>query len=167
MEKNSWTDPELNNSLRNILKLLYKTYMGTSKDLNYIREDIEKHIFNILPPDKIFKYWQKNGVLLLNTVLTISETKAADHSKFWTPFTQELLEFISEKNKNITYFLWGKDVQAFEKNIKSGEIIKHNHPSVWGNPENEKDFLNSSSFEKTKGIINWLGCETERKTTLF
>ncbi len=167
MEKNSWTDPELNNSLRNILKLLYKTYMGTSKDLNYIREDIEKHIFNILPPDKIFKYWQKNGVLLLNTVLTIAETKAADHSKFWTPFTQELLEFISEKNKNITYFLWGKDVQAFEKNIKSGEIIKHNHPSVWGNPENEKDFLNSSSFEKTKGIINWLGCETERKTTLF
>ena len=58
-------------------------------------------------------------------------------------------------------------MQAFEKNIKSGEIIKHNHPSVWGNPENEKDFLNSSSFEKTKGIINWLGCETERKTTLF
>ena len=167
MEKNSWTDSELNNSLRNILKLLYKTYMGTSKDLNYIREDIEKKTFNILPPDKLFKYWQKNGVLLLNTVLTISETKAAEHARFWIPFTQELLEFISEKNKNIVYFLWGKDAQVFEKNIKNGEIIKHNHPSVWGNPENENDFLNSRSFEKTKGVINWLGCETERKTTLF
>ena len=141
--------------------------MGTFKDLNHIREDVEKQKFSILPPDKLFKYWQENGVLLLNTVFTISEMKAADHSKFWMPFTQELLEFISEKNKNIIYFLWGKDVQIFEKNIKNGEIQKYNHPSVWGNPENEKDFLNSSSFEKTKGIINWLGCEMERKTTLF
>ena len=167
MERTAWSDPELSNSLRNILKLLYKTYMGTSKDLNYIKEDIEKRNFNILTPDKLFKYWQKNGVLLLNTVLTISETKTADHTKFWIPFTQELMEFISEKNKNIVYFLWGKDVQTFEKNIKNGEIIKHNHPSVWGNPENEKDFLNSRSFEKTKGMINWLGYEAEQKTTLF
>ncbi|MCP1222861.1 uracil-DNA glycosylase [Sebaldella sp. S0638] len=167
MEKNSWMDPEVNNTLRNILKLLYKTYMGTSKDLNFIREDIEKRNFNILPPDRLFKYWEKNGVLLLNTALTISETKAADHSKFWIPFTQELMEFISERNKNIVYFLWGKDVQIFEKSIKSGEIIKNNHPSAWGNPENENDFVNSKSFEKTKGLVNWLGHEDQRKTTLF
>ena len=167
MEKSSWTDPEVSNTLRNILKLLYKTYMGTSKDLNYIREDIEKKNFNILPPDRLFKYWEKNGVMLLNIVMTISETKAADHSKFWIPFTQELMEFISERNKNIVYFLWGKDVHILEKNIKSGEIIKHNHPSVWGNPENEKDFMNSKSFEKTKGIINWLGHEDQSKSTLF
>ena len=141
--------------------------MGTSKDLNHIREDVEKNRFNILSPDKLFKYWQKNGVLLLNTILTISETKTADHGKFWIPFTQELLEFISEKKMDITYFLWGKDMHLFEKNIKNGEILKYNHPSVWGNPENEKDFLNSKSFEKTKGIINWLGCDDWRKSTLF
>ena len=141
--------------------------MGTSKDLNFIREDIEKRNFKILPPDRLFKYWEKNGVLLLNTALTISETKAADHSKFWIPFTQELMEFISERNKNIVYFLWGKDIQIFEKSIKSGEIIKNNHPSAWGNPENENDFVNSKSFEKTKGLVNWLGHEDQRKTTLF
>ena len=67
----------------------------------------------------------------------------------------------------MVYFLWGKDVQIYEKNIKSGVIIKQNHPSNGGNLSNENDFLNCRSFEKTKGLVNWSGSEQKRKTTLF
>lgn len=167
MEKKSWADPEINSTLKNMLKLIYKTYMGTLKDISFIREDIESRKFQILPPNKLFKYWKESGVLLLNTIFTVSEVRSNEHIKFWTPFTQELLEFISEKNKEIIYFLWGKDTQVFEKNIISGEKILHNHPASSGNNEKEKDFLNSDSFEKTRNIINWTGYEAENNNTLF
>ena len=49
-------------------------------------------------------------------------------------------------------------------NILSGDIIKHNHPSTSGNIENERDFLNGSSFKNTINIINWTGYEEKVKT---
>lgn len=48
-------DPEVNTSLKNMLKLIYKTYMGTIKDINEIRNEIESNKFVILQPDKIFE----------------------------------------------------------------------------------------------------------------
>ena len=167
MKKNSWNDSELSVSLKNILKMIYKAYMGTMKELNHIKNDIENGNFKILPPNKIFEYWQEKGVLFLNTSLTAVENKNGEHQKFWNSFTEDLLEYISSKNEDMVYFLWGKDVQIFEKNIKSGVIIKQNHPSNGGNLSNENDFLNGESFDKTKNIINWTGYEEENKKKLF
>ena len=159
VNKSSWDDPEINTSLKNIVKLIYKTYTGKSEDINKIREEIENKKFLILPPNKLIKSWKEQGVLLVSAALTTIVGKAGEHHKFWDPFTRDLLEYISAKNPNIVYFLWGKDAEIFEKNILSGEIIKHNHPAISGNLSNEKDFMNGKSFEKTKNIINWTGFE--------
>ena len=153
----SWVNHEINISLKNILKLLYKTYNGKMEDIEKIRKEISHNEFNILPPNELFKSWEKQGVLLLNSSLTAIEEKTGEHNKFWHPFTRDLIEYISTKNKNMVYLLWGKDAEQFEKNILNGEIIKSNHPAKGGHSEGEKDFLKGDFFEKTKDMINWLG----------
>ena len=153
----SWVNHEINISLKNILKLLYKTYNGKMEDIEKIRTEISHNEFNILPPNELFKSWEKQGVLLLNSSLTAIEEKTGEHNKFWHPFTRDLMEYISAKNENIVYLLWGKDAEQFEKNILNGEIIKSNHPAKGGHSEGEKDFLKGDFFEKTKDMINWLG----------
>ena len=153
----SWVNHEINISLKNILKLLYKTYNGKMEDIEKIRKEISHNEFNILPPNELFKSWEKQGVLLLNSSLTAIEEKTGEHNKFWHPFTRDLMEYISAKNENIVYLLWGKDAEQFEKNILNGEIIKSNHPAKGGHSEGEKDFLKGDFFEKTKDMINWLG----------
>ena len=157
VKNTSWVNHEINISLKNILKLLYKTYTGKMEDIEKIRKEICHNEFNILPPNELFKSWEKQGVLLLNSSLTAIAEKAGEHNKFWYPFTRDLMEYISAKNENIVYFLLGKDAEQFEKNILNGEIIKSNHPAKGGHSEGEKDFLKGDFFEKTKDIINWLG----------
>ena len=157
VKNTSWVNHEINISLKNILKLLYKTYTGKMEDIEKIRKEICHNEFNILPPNELFKSWEKQGVLLLNSSLTTIAEKVGEHNKFWHPFTRDLMEYISAKNENIVYLLWGKDAEQFEKNILNGEVIKSNHPAKGGHSEGEKDFLKGDFFEKTKDTINWLG----------
>ena len=162
VKNTSWVNHEINISLKNILKLLYKTYTGKMEDIEKIRKEICHNEFNILPPNELFKSWEKQGVLLLNSSLTTIAEKVGEHNKFWHPFTRDLMEYISAKNENIVYLLWGKDAEQFEKNILNGEVIKSNHPAKGGHSEGEKDFLKGDFFEKTKDMINWLGIKEIR-----
>ena len=157
VNKNSWNDESINTSLKNILKLIYKTYTGEIKDINYIRKMIENNKFKMLAPNLLFESWMKQGVLLLNSSLTTLVGSAGMHHKFWTPIIRELIEYISSKNENITYLLWGNDAIVFEKNVLKGNIIKHNHPAIVGKLDNPNDFMNGKSFENTKDIVNWKG----------
>ncbi len=157
VQNTSWVNHEINISLKNILKLLYKTYNGKMEDIEKIRKEIGHNEFAILPPNELFKSWEKQGVLLLNSSLTTIAEKKGEHNGFWHPFTRELMDYISTKNENIVYFLLGKDAEQFEKNILNGEVIKSNHPAKGGHSEGEKDFLKGDFFEKTKDTINWLG----------
>ena len=116
--------------------------------------------FNILPPKILFKNWQAQGVLLLNSYLTVEasdgENTGTTHKEYWEDFSKELLKFISNKNKNIIYFLWGAHAQKYEKYISTGITYKCNHPAMaFG--KTEKDFLNFQGFEKTKNLIHWCG----------
>ncbi|VWL85336.1 uracil-DNA glycosylase [Oceanivirga miroungae] len=159
VRKKSWASVEINASLRNILKLIYYSYTNDRKEIREIRDEIDKGKFKILPPDKIFSSWEKQGVLLLNTGLTVELNNAGSHIYFWEKITKDLIKYISSKNKNITYLLWGKEAQNYEKEIQNGNIIKHNHPAICGKLDNANDFLNGESFIKTMNIINWLGEE--------
>lgn len=76
--------------------------------------------------------WAKQGVFLLNAVLTVRANEAASHSKIgWTNFTDEVIKKISDERKNIVFLLWGKFAQ--EKQVLIDEtkhtILKATHPS--------------------------------------
>ncbi|MBZ4683065.1 MAG: uracil-DNA glycosylase [Fusobacteriaceae bacterium] len=153
----SWQDKKVNTSLKNILKLIYKSYYGEILSIDDLRKKIEDREFNIEIPEKIFKNWQKQGVLLLNTAFTTKLNKAGSHIDIWEKFTINLLEYISKKNPQLIWFLWGGKAKKYEKYItNSKKIYYSNHPAICGQLDNPKDFLNSTCFLETKDIIKWI-----------
>ncbi|NLK62657.1 MAG: uracil-DNA glycosylase [Fusobacteria bacterium] len=153
----NWDHKEINSSLKNILKLLYYSYENKIKNIDYIRDDINQNKFLINKPDKLFKLWKESGVFLINSALTTILNKSGSHLQFWNEIIENLITYISTKNPNIIYFLWGKNAQNFEKQIKFGTIYKSNHPAICGNLSNKNDFMNSKCFFHTKDLINWRG----------
>lgn len=76
--------------------------------------------------------WASQGVLLLNTVLTVEEGKANSHEGLgWEALTDEAIHKLSLQRKNLVFVLWGKKAQKKEKMIDAEKhfIIKSPHPS--------------------------------------
>lgn len=75
-------------------------------------------------------YWAKQGVLLLNTVLTVEEGKPGSHFKLgWEEFTDLVIKKLGE-NEGVIFVLWGKHAEKKEKLIKHKSFIfKTPHPS--------------------------------------
>ncbi len=157
VEKDSWMDKGVNTSLKNMVKLIYKTYIGEIPAIDRLREEIKDKTFDILPPNELFKSWESQGVLLLNTALTVEIGNSGSHIKLWGNFTEKLMGFIEEKNNNLIFLLWGAKAGKYKRYIERSQIIEHNHPAICGNLKNPKDFLNGESFEKTRDIIDWTG----------
>lgn len=152
----NWDDKRINTSMKNILKLLYKTYFGSVESIDFIRNEIKNRTFDLLPPNELFFKWQDEGVLLLNSALTTKTGIPGAHIKYWKKFIIKLIKYIDDNNHNLTWLLWGGKAQFFEKYISKGSIIKHNHPAICGKMDNPKDFLNGNSFSDTMDKINWV-----------
>ena len=76
--------------------------------------------------------WFKQGVFLLNAVLTVEKNSPASHSKMgWEDFTDYIIETISEKNENVVFVLWGNYARGKKKLIDPSKhkIIESAHPS--------------------------------------
>ena len=100
-------------SLRNIYKELYD-------DLKVIRCDGD------------LSSWANQGVLLLNSVLTVRSGEPNSHAKQgWEEFTQNVIRNLSEQKQNVVFVLWGAHAQKLAKHIDSSKhlIIQASHPS--------------------------------------
>ena len=102
--------------------------------------------------------WAKQGVLLLNTVLTVREGKANSHKgKGWEIFTDQVIEKLSERIEPVVFILWGNSAISKEKLIKSQhEIIRSVHPSPLSA---NRGFFGSKPFSRTNTILRGLGRE--------
>lgn len=101
--------------------------------------------------------WAKQGVLLLNTVLTVREGQAYSHrGKGWEILTDKIIEKLNEREKPIVFILWGKPAQEKMKMIdKSRHIISTSaHPSPLSA---HRGFLGSKPFSKTNEALMALG----------
>lgn len=155
----SWNQKFRQVSLKNIVRLIYKNYNGIYeyskiKKFSQIQKEIETGNFTILPPDEIFKSWEKQGVLLLNTYLSVEPGVTGSHISIWQNFSEKLLRFISEENKNISWFLWGKMAEEKKQFIKYGKYYISRHPMMCSE-KYEDDFLKNDCFKDTMDIINW------------
>jgi len=128
-------DTKLPPSLRNIYKELYSD-MGITPP---IHGDLSK--------------WADNGVLLINSILTVRANQASSHKKKgWENFTDAVIKNISNKQNNCVFILWGNYAQQKKKLIDETKhlIIESVHPSplsAYGG------FFGSQPFSKTN---NWL-----------
>lgn len=75
--------------------------------------------------------WAKQGVLLLNTTLTVRRAQANSHSEIgWKIFTHEIIKKLSEREKPIVFLLWGSHAQSYAPEIqKQHLVLKAPHPS--------------------------------------
>jgi len=156
----SWQENFPQASLRNIVRLLYRTHKGIADyaeipTFQQIRREIGQGTWRILPPHQLFESWEWQGVLLLNTCFTV-KGKPGEHAAIWLTFTRELLQYISSQEPNLHWFLWGKHAQAFIPYIHSGVFHCSRHPMLCS-PQYDDDFLRSDCFSATKELINWLG----------
>lgn len=75
--------------------------------------------------------WAKQGVLLLNSALTVEKGKPGSHAKLWKGFMNNFLKTLSEKKSNIFYCFWGKVSENFSKNICKSDnfLLTCTHPA--------------------------------------
>lgn len=96
--------------------------------------------------------WAEQGVLMLNSVLTVEQKKPASHrKKGWEQFTDKVIETLNAEKENLVFILWGNDAK------KKAEIVDRNkhlvlesaHPS----PFSFKKFLGCKHFSKTNHYL--------------
>ena len=78
--------------------------------------------------------WAEQGVLLLNTVLTVREKQANSHRKYkWRLFTDAVVSALNEKREHIVFMLWGRIAQRKERFIRTDNgrhmVLKAVHPA--------------------------------------
>jgi uracil-DNA glycosylase len=97
--------------------------------------------------------WAKQGVFLLNAILTVRANEPASHSKIgWMDFTDAVIKKISEEKKGMVFLLWGKFAQ--EKQVLIDEtkhtVLKAAHPSPFSA---DKGFFGCKHFSKTNRFL--------------
>lgn len=119
--------------------------------------NIKKEIFNDLKIETTnnndLTNWAKQGVLLINTILTVNENKPLSHKDFgWEIFTLNLFKEITKIKRPIVFILWGNHAQKYEKYIKEELhlVIKSSHPSPLSS---YRGFFGSKPFSKTNDFL--------------
>lgn len=85
-----------------------------------------------VPKDGLLTPWAEQGVLLLNTVLTVRAHQPASHQKHgWEAFTDAVIAELSRKKEHLAYVLWGAPAQAKQPLIDTGKhtVVCSAHPS--------------------------------------
>lgn len=84
------------------------------------------------PQHGFLEHWARQGVLLLNSVLTVEIAKAASHSKKgWEPFTDAIIAQVNDKAEPVVFMLWGAYAHKKAANVDSRRhlVLKAAHPS--------------------------------------
>jgi len=109
--------------------------------------------------------WARQGVLLLNTSLTVEEGQAASHAKQgWEGLTDQLISAVSAKPEAVVFLLWGAHAQAKQALIASHHLVlKANHPSPLSALRPPVPFTGCGHFSAAnvfleghgRGLIHW------------
>jgi len=114
-----------------------------------MRDDIGKPI----PEDGDLSKWAQQGVLLLNSVLTVEKEQAASHQgKGWEQFTDKIISVVNDRCQNVVFILWGAYAQkkAAFVDTKRHHVLQSVHPSPLSS---HRGFFGSKPFSKTNA---WL-----------
>lgn len=118
-----------------------------------IYKELERDLGCFIPDNGDLTKWAKQGVLLLNTVLTVQAHKANSHAgKGWENFTDAALRALNEKEEPVVFLLWGapagkkKDLITNRKHL----ILQTSHPSPLSA---YRGFLGCGHFSKTNEFL--------------
>lgn len=116
-----------------------------------------------IPESGCLEAWAKQGVFLLNTVLTVEDGNANSHSKCgWQTFTDNVINLLNERTQPIVFLLWGKQAEKKKEFLTNPNhlVLVTSHPSPFSA---RRGFLGSNHFklaneylkENNKKEIDW------------
>ena len=131
--------------------------------LQNIYKELEADCGCYIPNNGYLKKWADQGVLLLNTVLTVRAHQANSHQgKGWEQFTDAVIREVNKIDRPIVYFLWGRPAQSKSSMLNNPKhlILKAPHPSplsAYRGFFGCKHFSQANEFLQANGIdpIDW------------
>lgn len=127
-----------------------------SPSLNVIRESLDPELRYKF--DCTLESWCKQGVLMLNSSLTVESGKIGSHTWLWRDFIAKFLRNYSENNNGIIFALWGQQAKTFLPyiNTKYNHIFFEKHPAYYARSNNK---LSNDIFKKISKLSKSLNGE--------
>lgn len=138
--------------------ILFGNKEGTLK-LSPSLELIKENVIDYTKPHNVpikfditLESWSKQGILMINSALTVEENKVGSHTMLWRPFISQLLSNISNKKSGIIYVLFGETAKSFlpyiNKNLN--QVFVYKHPAYYARLGVKTDY---DIFEKINQIL--------------
>ena len=136
-----------------------KPDIETPPSLVNIYKELNTDLGCYIPNNGYLTKWAKQGVLLLNTVLTVRAHQANSHRGIgWEEFTDAAIRILNEQDRPIVYLLWGKPAQAKKNMLNNPKhlILEASHPSPLSA---YRGFFGCQHFSKTNEFLKENGLE--------
>lgn len=115
---------------------------------------LEYEMYNIQQTGNLSR-WAEQGVLLLNSILTVEEKKPGSHqNKGWETFTDHIISYLNEEKENLVFLLWGGYAQKKGKKINSEKhlVLTAHHPSPLS--ANRGGWFGNNHFTKANDYLS-------------
>lgn len=150
-------DPYHNEGQAHGLCFSVQTGVKPPPSLANIYKEIQNDLGIKIPNHGNLESWAKQGILLLNSSLTVRAHEAGSHAKFgWQIFTDAVVRKLSERKKGLVFLLWGSPAQ------KKGAVIDTNHHHILKAPHPSPlsahgGFFGCKHFSKTNELLKNMG----------
>lgn len=156
-------DPYHGKEQANGLAFSVKEGVKRPASLTNIFKELKDDLDVEMPEDNSLESWARQGVLLLNVVLTVREGAANSHKeKGWELFTDRIIKSLNEREKPLVFILWGANARSKKKLLTNVRhlVLESPHPSplsaysgFWGS----KPFSKANEFlmKNNNEFIDW------------
>ncbi|MCY1274491.1 Uracil-DNA glycosylase [compost metagenome] len=121
--------------------------------LQNIYKELKRDLNIDMPGHGYLQHWAEQGVLLLNTSLTVEQARAGSHAGAgWQQFTDKVIEVVSQQRDHLVFLLWGSHAQSKQKLLDPQKhlILKSAHPSPLSA---YRGFLGNGHFSRTNKFL--------------
>jgi uracil-DNA glycosylase len=119
--------------------------------LKFILQEVDKTVYNnhVISEDLDLKRWSNQGILMLNTALTVEIGKIGSHYDIWKPFTAYLFDYLNNNNSGLIYVYMGKKAEEWSEVIDDNNYkfnVKHPASAAYnGSKWDSNDIFNKIS----------------------
>jgi len=131
--------------------------LNSTPSLQNIYKELQRDLNVPIPNHGYLQHWAEQGVLLLNTSLTVEQARAGSHAQAgWQQFTDRVIEVVNERCDGVVFLLWGSHAQSKQKLIDPRKhlILKSAHPSPLSA---YRGFLGNGHFSRTNKFLEQNG----------